>query len=230
MCSVDRRVCCSACTWASAGIHTGYTSIVGIPANGAALIHSLGDNSPASGLWVGLNFMQNELVSSSHLSLDYHYHFPFISPHLSVSPFASSPNPWLKPSPPTLCCLSSFKILTPSFHFDPFSSLFCFPFTPFHLVLQFHTSSPMTATFLILFCVNQFSIFFLLPPHRDVRRLVVAMSRARLGLYIFARVSLFQNCFELTPAFNQLTARPLQLHIRPHEYFGQEKPVSVHTT
>ncbi|XP_076834067.1 LOW QUALITY PROTEIN: RNA helicase aquarius [Brachyhypopomus gauderio] len=54
---------------------------------------------------------------------------------------------------------------------------------------------------------------------RDVRRLVVAMSRARLGLYVFARVSLFQNCFELTPAFNQLTARPLQLHIRPHEYY-----------
>ncbi|XP_036398844.1 RNA helicase aquarius [Megalops cyprinoides] len=54
---------------------------------------------------------------------------------------------------------------------------------------------------------------------RDVRRLVVAMSRARLGLYIFARVSLFQNCFELTPAFNQLTARPLQLHIRPQEYY-----------
>ncbi|XP_045899068.1 RNA helicase aquarius-like isoform X1 [Micropterus dolomieu] len=50
------------------------------------------------------------------------------------------------------------------------------------------------------------------------------MSRARLGLYIFARVSLFQNCFELTPAFNQLTARPLQLHIRPHEYYSQEQP------
>uniref|UniRef100_A0A452IG55 RNA helicase aquarius n=1 Tax=Gopherus agassizii TaxID=38772 RepID=A0A452IG55_9SAUR len=54
---------------------------------------------------------------------------------------------------------------------------------------------------------------------RDVRRLVVAMSRARLGLYVFARVSLFQNCFELTPAFSQLTARPLQLHIIPSEYF-----------
>lgn len=39
---------------------------------------------------------------------------------------------------------------------------------------------------------------------RDVRRLVVAMSRARLGLYIFARVSLFKNCFELTPAFSQV--------------------------
>uniref|UniRef100_A0A8C9Z483 RNA helicase aquarius n=1 Tax=Sander lucioperca TaxID=283035 RepID=A0A8C9Z483_SANLU len=60
---------------------------------------------------------------------------------------------------------------------------------------------------------------------RDVRRLVVAMSRARLGLYIFARVSLFQNCFELTPVFNQLTARPMQLHIRPHEYYSQEQPV-----
>jgi len=42
---------------------------------------------------------------------------------------------------------------------------------------------------------------------RDVRRLVVAMSRARLGLYIFARVGLFQNCFELTPAFEQVSIR-----------------------
>ncbi|XP_067847483.1 RNA helicase aquarius [Heptranchias perlo] len=58
---------------------------------------------------------------------------------------------------------------------------------------------------------------------RDVRRLVVAMSRARLGLYIFARVSLFQNCFELTPAFNQLTARPLQLHIVPSEYLPTDR-------
>lgn len=39
---------------------------------------------------------------------------------------------------------------------------------------------------------------------RDVRRLVVAMSRARLGLYVFARVSLFNNCFELTPAIHQV--------------------------
>lgn len=40
---------------------------------------------------------------------------------------------------------------------------------------------------------------------RDVRRLVVAMSRARLGLYVLARVSLFQNCFELRPAFSQVS-------------------------
>lgn len=37
---------------------------------------------------------------------------------------------------------------------------------------------------------------------RDVRRLVVAMSRARLGLYVFANVALFSNCFELSPTFN----------------------------
>jgi intron-binding protein aquarius len=62
---------------------------------------------------------------------------------------------------------------------------------------------------------------------RDVRRLVVAMSRARLGLYIFARVSLFQNCFELTPAFSQLTARPLHLHIIPTEPFPTTRKVGI---
>jgi len=54
---------------------------------------------------------------------------------------------------------------------------------------------------------------------RDVRRLVVAMSRARLGLYVFARITLFHNCFELIPAFRQLTSRPLQLHLLPDERY-----------
>lgn len=36
---------------------------------------------------------------------------------------------------------------------------------------------------------------------RDVRRLVVAMSRARLGLYIFGRASIFAQCYELQPTF-----------------------------
>lgn len=58
---------------------------------------------------------------------------------------------------------------------------------------------------------------------RDVRRLVVAMSRARLGLYVFARVSLFKNCFELTPAFDQLMQRPLKLHILPHETYPTQR-------
>lgn len=54
---------------------------------------------------------------------------------------------------------------------------------------------------------------------RDARRLVVAMSRARLGLYVFARASLFKNCFELTPAFNQLMLRPMKLVLLPHETY-----------
>lgn len=44
---------------------------------------------------------------------------------------------------------------------------------------------------------------------RDVRRLVVAMSRARFGLYIFGRAALFRNCFELQPVFKLVST----LHI-----------------
>ncbi|XP_077992997.1 RNA helicase aquarius-like [Glandiceps talaboti] len=61
---------------------------------------------------------------------------------------------------------------------------------------------------------------------RDVRRLVVAMSRARLGLYAVARVSLFQNCYELSPAFNQLMQRPLQLHLIPSESYPPTRKVT----
>ncbi|XP_003371810.1 conserved hypothetical protein, partial [Trichinella spiralis] len=52
---------------------------------------------------------------------------------------------------------------------------------------------------------------------RDVRRLVVAFSRGRLGLYVLARVSLFENCFELTPAFRMFQNRPRKLIIIPNE-------------
>ena len=58
---------------------------------------------------------------------------------------------------------------------------------------------------------------------RDARRLVVAMSRARLGLYVFARVSLFKNCFELTPAFDQLMQRPLKLQLLPQERYPTDR-------
>ncbi|XP_054758837.2 RNA helicase aquarius-like [Lytechinus pictus] len=58
---------------------------------------------------------------------------------------------------------------------------------------------------------------------RDVRRLVVAMSRARLGLYVFARVSLFQNCFELSPTFQNLMSRPIHLHLVPSETYPPQR-------
>lgn len=54
---------------------------------------------------------------------------------------------------------------------------------------------------------------------RDIRRLIVAVSRARLGLYIFCRQSLFQNCFELQPVFKQLCSRPTSLQLVKEEYY-----------
>lgn len=63
---------------------------------------------------------------------------------------------------------------------------------------------------------------------RDVRRLIVATSRSRLGLYIFARAGLFANCYELQPAFSQLLARPTKLALVPGEQYGlTERPVDV---
>lgn len=58
---------------------------------------------------------------------------------------------------------------------------------------------------------------------RDIRRLVVAMSRARFGLYIFGRANLFRNCFELQPVFRLLMSRPQELHLLPDETFPCER-------
>ncbi|KAH9288167.1 hypothetical protein KI387_032284 [Taxus chinensis] len=52
---------------------------------------------------------------------------------------------------------------------------------------------------------------------RDVRRLVVAMSRARLGLYVFCRRSLFEQCYELQPTFHLLLRRPDKLALNLDE-------------
>ncbi|CAJ0573087.1 unnamed protein product, partial [Mesorhabditis spiculigera] len=61
---------------------------------------------------------------------------------------------------------------------------------------------------------------------RDVRRLVVALSRARLGMIVLGRASLFRNCYELTPAFTQLCARPLKLQLVPSETYPATRKVS----
>lgn len=54
---------------------------------------------------------------------------------------------------------------------------------------------------------------------RDVRRMIVAISRARLGLYIFCRVDLFSDCVELKPIFDQLLRRPQTLQLVEGEYY-----------
>ncbi|KAL4787560.1 P-loop containing nucleoside triphosphate hydrolase protein [Aspergillus varians] len=54
---------------------------------------------------------------------------------------------------------------------------------------------------------------------RDVRRLTVALSRARLGLYILGRREVFESCYELKPAFDLLLQRPDKLMLAPGEMF-----------
>jgi intron-binding protein aquarius len=54
---------------------------------------------------------------------------------------------------------------------------------------------------------------------RDVRRLIVAMSRARLGLYVFGRLALFGDCYELRPTMQHFLQRPTQLALHPTEYW-----------
>lgn len=39
------------------------------------------------------------------------------------------------------------------------------------------------------------------------------MSRARLGLYVFCRRALFENCYELTNTFSQFARRPDKLQL-----------------
>ncbi|KAF2644900.1 putative DEAD helicases superfamily protein [Massarina eburnea CBS 473.64] len=54
---------------------------------------------------------------------------------------------------------------------------------------------------------------------RDIRRLTVALSRARLGLYILGRASVFSACFELKPAFDILLSRPTKLRLVTDEMY-----------
>ncbi|KAI4700743.1 hypothetical protein J4E81_003707 [Alternaria sp. BMP 2799] len=56
---------------------------------------------------------------------------------------------------------------------------------------------------------------------RDIRRLTVALSRARLGLYILGRRSVFESVFELKPAFDILLQRPDKLTLVTDEMFGE---------
>ncbi|RCH98529.1 hypothetical protein CU098_007622, partial [Rhizopus stolonifer] len=60
---------------------------------------------------------------------------------------------------------------------------------------------------------------------RDVRRLIVAMSRAKLGLYVFCNKDLFINCVELEPVFRLLNSRPSALQIQHDERYPVERDI-----
>lgn len=54
---------------------------------------------------------------------------------------------------------------------------------------------------------------------RDIRRLTVALSRARLGLYILGRREVFEASYELKPAFDILLQRPDKLALVTNEMY-----------
>ncbi|ERF69659.1 hypothetical protein EPUS_03651 [Endocarpon pusillum Z07020] len=58
---------------------------------------------------------------------------------------------------------------------------------------------------------------------RDVRRLTVALSRARLGLYILGRRDLFGSCFEMKPAMQILERRPSKLLLTTGEMYPTQR-------
>lgn len=72
--------------------------------------------------------------------------------------------------------------------------------------------------YIILSLVRTLSVGHL----RDVRRLVVAVSRARLGLYVFGRTSLFQECHELKRTMDQFAERPSKLEL----VLGEQYPTT----
>jgi intron-binding protein aquarius len=62
---------------------------------------------------------------------------------------------------------------------------------------------------------------------RDIRRLVVAVSRARLGLYVLCRKDLFCHCHELRRTMDQMAAKPTKLQLVRGEHFPTERMANV---
>lgn len=58
---------------------------------------------------------------------------------------------------------------------------------------------------------------------RDIRRLTVALSRARLGLYIVGRREVFEGCYELREAFQMLLKRPDKLALVTGELWPSKR-------
>lgn len=61
---------------------------------------------------------------------------------------------------------------------------------------------------------------------RDVRRMTVAVSRARLGLYVLGRREVFEACHELRPTFDTLLQRPDKLMLVTGELWPSDRVLS----
>ena len=60
---------------------------------------------------------------------------------------------------------------------------------------------------------------------RDLRRLIVALSRARLGLYVFGRWNLFSNLDEMKETFNVFEKKPRELCLAIGEEFPTTRKI-----
>jgi intron-binding protein aquarius len=60
---------------------------------------------------------------------------------------------------------------------------------------------------------------------RDIRRLVVAVSRAKFGLYVFYRQNVFASCYELKETLEQFAVIPNQLQLVLGETFPTDRTV-----
>jgi intron-binding protein aquarius len=75
--------------------------------------------------------------------------------------------------------------------------------------------------FIILSLVRTKTVGYL----RDVRRITVALSRARLGLYVLGRQELWEQCLELKPAMDVLLERPTKLEVVTGEMYPTKRIV-----
>lgn len=60
---------------------------------------------------------------------------------------------------------------------------------------------------------------------RDIRRLVVAVSRARFGLYVFGRKALFGKCHELQESMDIFDTKPSKLKLVKGEQYSSSRGV-----
>lgn len=63
-----------------------------------------------------------------------------------------------------------------------------------------------------------------------MRRLTVALSRARLGLYILGRREVFESCYELREAFSVLFQRPDKLTLVTEEMYPTQRSIKEKKT
>jgi intron-binding protein aquarius len=113
----------------------------------------------------------------------------------------------------TQCNRLTPSLLPPSPHFSHVG--------PPNLVTTVDNFRGQQNDYVLLSLVRTSSIGYL----RDVHRLIVALSRARLGLYVMCRKELFDSTPELLPIFQQLPSNATALQLVKNEVWPPRQPI-----